>query len=441
MFASDMPVALALCGAGASTIDGRASARKAFAHAGSLLYHAYQSHADLTWPLHTAVRSALPDAQAGARPVRRGRRGAEARGCVRAHGARAPDARAPRRFGWNPSSSTGTTVTVSEEIVASTPFAALVHFRKDLPERGPPLLIVAPMSGHFATLLRDTVRTALVDHDVYITDWRNARDVPAIAGRFGLDEYIEHMMQFLRAIGPGAHLLAICQPCVAALAAVALLAEDGDPATPCSMTLMAGPIDCSISPTEVNRLATDKPIEWFEKNLITTVPLRHGGALRRVYPGFVQLMAFMGMNLERHLDAFRGLYKDLVDNETDRANATRAFYEEYFAVCDLPAEFYLETVQRVFQECALARGTLEWRGRHVDLAAIRRTALLTVEGERDDICALGQTLAAHDLCTGLRSYLKTHYVQAGAGHYGVFSGKRWSGSIYPIVRDVIHTSQ
>ena len=199
-------------------------------------------------------------------------------------------------------------VVVREEVVASTPFATLLHFRKDMPDPGPPVLIVAPMSGHFATLLRDTARTMLADHDVYITDWHNARDVPVAAGRFGLDEYIEHVMDFLDAIGPGAHVLAICQPCVAALAAVALMAEVEHPATPSSLTLMAGPIDCRISPTEVNRLANDKPIAWFEKNLINSVPLRYPGALRRVYPGFLQLMAFMSMNLDRHLDSFRGLF-------------------------------------------------------------------------------------------------------------------------------------
>jgi poly(3-hydroxybutyrate) depolymerase len=332
-------------------------------------------------------------------------------------------------------------IAVREEAPFATPFGTLVHLRKDMPDPGPRVLIVAPMSGHFATLLRDTARTMLADHDVYITDWHNARNVPIVAGRFGMDEYIEHLMQFLGFIGPGAHLVAICQPCVPALAAVALMSEDDHPATPASLTLMAGPIDCRISPTEVNKLATDQPITWFEQNLVSTVPLRYPGAMRRVYPGFLQLMAFMSMNLDRHLDSFRALFQQLVNNEHEKAAATRTFYEEYLAVCDLPAEFYLETVRLVFQEYALPKGELTWRGRKVDLSAIRRTALLTIEGERDDICSLGQTLAAHDLCTGLRPYLKTHYVQAGAGHYGVFSGKRWSGSIYPVVREAIHVAQ
>ncbi len=232
--------------------------------------------------------------------------------------------------------------------------------------------------------------------------------------------------------------MAVCQPCVAALAAAALMAEDDHPATPTSLILMAGPIDCRVAPTEVNKLASDRSIEWFERNLIGIVPLRHAGALRRVYPGFLQLAAFMNMNLERHVNAFRGLYEDLINGEMERAGATRSFYQEYFAVSDLPSEFYLETVRVIFQEYALARGQLRWRGRRVDPAAIRRTALLTVEGERDDICSLGQTLAAHDLCRSLKQFRRMHYVQAGAGHYGVFSGRRWSNHIYPIVRDVIH---
>jgi poly(3-hydroxybutyrate) depolymerase len=227
---------------------------------------------------------------------------------------------------------------------------------------------------------------------------------------------------------------------VAALAAVALMSEDEHPATPASLTLMAGPIDCRISPTVVNQLATGKPIEWFEKHLISRVPWRHAGAGRRVYPGFLQLTAFMSMNKERHVNAFRDYYLNLVEQEHEKARVTRDFYEEYMAVADLPAEFYLETVQQVFQEYALPRGELMFRDRRVDPSAIRRTALITIEGERDDICATGQTLAAQDLCTKLRPYMRTHYVQPGVGHYGVFSGRRWQGQIYPLVRNVIRLS-
>jgi poly(3-hydroxybutyrate) depolymerase len=335
----------------------------------------------------------------------------------------------------------GESVAVSEEIVTSTPFATLLRFRKEGVGSQPKVLVVAPMSGHFATLLRDTVRTTLADHDVYVTDWHNVRDVPLAAGRFGLDEYTEHVIDFLAAMGPGASVIAVCQPCVAALAAVAVMSEDDHPATPASLTLMAGPIDCRISPTEVNRLATGQPIKWFERNLISHVPWRHPGGGRRVYPGFVQLSAFMSMNKERHVNAFKEYYQHIVHDEFDKAEVTRTFYEEYLAVADLSAEFYLETVRLVFQEYALAKGELRFRGRRVNPAAIRRTALLTVEGERDDICAIGQTLAAQDLASSLRPYMRTHYVQPNVGHYGVFSGKRWQNHIYPMVRDVIHVSQ
>jgi poly(3-hydroxybutyrate) depolymerase len=333
-------------------------------------------------------------------------------------------------------------VSVTEEAVLTLPFGTLLRFRKQ--ENGlarPRVLVVAPMSGHFATLLRETVRTLMADHDVYITDWHNARSVPMMHGDFGLDEYIDYVMQFLRAMGPGAHLLAVCQPCVAALAAAAVMAQDADPAAPISVTLMAGPVDCRVSPTDVNRLAVERPIEWFSQNLIGVVPLRYPGALRRVYPGFMQLTAFMSMNLNRHLNAFAQLYRDRVGGDHDKVDATRAFYEEYFAVADLPAEFYLETVQKVFQEYALARGHLRWRDRIVQPAAMRRTALLTVEGERDDICGIGQTLAAQELCTSIKPWLRTHYVQPGAGHYGVFSGRRWSQHIYPVVRETIQIAE
>ena len=329
---------------------------------------------------------------------------------------------------------------VVEEIALRTPFAELLRFHKPGVGGQPKLLVVAPMSGHFATLLRDTVRTALQDHDVYVTDWLNVRDVPLAAGRFGLDEYIEHVMQFIAALGPGGHVLAVCQPTVAALAAVALMSEDRHEATPASLTLMAGPIDCRISPTGVNKLAMSKPIEWFEQNLISTVPWQHAGGGRRVYPGFVQLSAFISMNRERHENAFKDYYKQLLEGDFDRADVTRVFYEEYLAVADLSADFYLETVAKVFQEFSLPQGLLTFRGRKVDPAAIRRTALVTIEGERDDICAIGQTLAAQDLASSLRPYLRTHYVQPNVGHYGVFSGRRWQNQIYPIVRDVIGIS-
>jgi len=331
-------------------------------------------------------------------------------------------------------------VEVSEEAAAATPFGTLLHFKKHAGTAQPRVLMVAPLSGHFATLLRATVRTMLPEHDVFITDWHNARDVPLTAGRFGVDEYVDHLIKFLEVMGPGAHVLAVCQPCVAALAAAAAMAEAGNPAQPRSLTLMAGPIDTRVNSTRVNELAKTRSIEWFERNLIASVPLRHPGAFRRVYPGFVQLAAFMSMNIDRHVKAHRELYENLTNGEAEKAAITKAFYDEYFAVLDLTAEFYLETVRLIFQEHALPRGRLDYRGRRVDPAAIRRTMLFTVEGERDDICAVGQTVAAHDLCGNLRPYLKRHHMQTGVGHYGVFSGKRWENQIYPLLKNVILSS-
>jgi polyhydroxyalkanoate depolymerase len=313
----------------------------------------------------------------------------------------------------------------------------LRHFKKDIDQAQPRVLLIAPLSGHFATLLRATVRTMLAEHDVYITDWHNARDVSVAEGRFGFDEYIGHIVRFLETMGPGAHLVAVCQPCVAALVAAAVMAQADNPAQPRSMTLMAGPIDTRVNPTKVNDLAKSKPMEWFEKNLIATVPHRYAGGGRRVYPGFVQLAAFMSMNIERHLKAHQELYENLARGEEAKAAATKAFYDEYFAVLDLTAEFYLETVKLVFQEHALPLGALTYKDQKVEPAAIRRTMLFTVEGEKDDICAVGQTLAAHDLCTSLRPYRKRHHMQAGVGHYGVFSGRTWQNQIYPMVKNVI----
>jgi len=331
----------------------------------------------------------------------------------------------------------GRQVPVGVETILALPFGDLLHFTKPAAAPQPKMLLVTPLSGHFSTLLRDTVATLLRDHDVYVADWRNARDIPVAEGGFGFDDYVAYVIRFLEAIGPGAHVMAVCQPCVQTLAAVAIMAEDGNPATPLSMTLMGGPVDTRINPTTVNALATSHSLDWFRRTMIHTVPIQHAGWRRRVYPGFLQLAAFMSMNLGRHMAKHRELYQDLADGRDAEAAATRAFYDEYFAVLDLPAEFYIETVDIVFQRAPLARGALEWRGRRVDPAAIRRTALLTVEGERDDICAVGQTAAAHDLCAGLRPHLKRHHLQPGVGHYGVFSGRRWESQIYPAVRNLV----
>jgi len=331
-------------------------------------------------------------------------------------------------------------VPVHEDVVDRTPFATLLHFKKEV---GPPLsrvLLVAPMSGHFATLLRDTVRTMLPEHDLYLTDWHNARDVALAHGAFGLDDFVDHVVRFLAVLGPDSHVVAVCQPCVAVLAAVAVMAEARHPAVPRSMTLMAGPVDARVNPTRVNALATSRSLDWFRRHLIDRVPWRYPGAGRPVYPGFLQLAAFMSMNPGRHARAHAELHRHLARGDVDKARVTRAFYEEYFAVTDLPAEFYLETVQQVFQEHRLPRGRLAWWGHRVDPRAIRRTALFTVEGERDDICAVGQTVAAHELCTGLPPSMRRHHVQRGAGHYGVFNGARWRAEVYPRLRYVIQAS-
>ncbi|MGF6917657.1 polyhydroxyalkanoate depolymerase [Paraburkholderia sp. 40] len=351
----------------------------------------------------------------------------------------------PKRppFGIGSVVTEGEPVAVVEEVVARTPFCSLLHFRKDavLSTPQPRVLMIAPMSGHFATLLRATVRTMLTEHDVYITDWHNPRDVPLGEGRFGFDEFVRHVIDFTATIGSGTHLLAVCQPTVAALAAVALMAADDHPAQPASMTLMAGPIDTRINPTRVNELARSRPIEWFERNLISAVPFGFAGAHRRVYPGFVQLAAFMAMNPGRHADSFETMYYERGKGDPRKADTIRTFYEEYFATMDLTADFYLETVNTVFQQHALPLRALEVEGRLVEPSKIRRTALLTVEGEKDDICAVGQTLAAQDMCDRLRPYLKTHHVQTGVGHYGVFSGRRWERDIYPRVRAVIYDNE
>ncbi len=409
-----------------------------------MLYDAYQLHTDLLFPLRAVAASTLNLLDGpcpGLRSPRLPYPGPDAQARVAAAFeliARAQLTHARPPFGIDTVQVAGREVAVTEQAVIQTPFATLLRFAKDVPVEQPRVLLVAPMSGHFATLLRDTVRTLLADHDVYVSDWANARDVPLWCGRFGLDQYITHLIHFMETIGPGAHLIAVCQPCVAALAAAAAMAQGGHPARPRSLTLMAGPIDCRVNPTKVNELATGQSMDWFESRLIASVPLRYAGALRRVYPGFLQLIAFMSMNLERHVKAFVDLYNAVIAGEHDRAEDTRSFYREYFAVADLPAEFYLDTVRLVFQEYALARGTLTLDGAKIEPAAIQGTALLTIEGERDDICAIGQTMAAHDLTPGIRAYLKQHHMQAGVGHYGVFSGRRWQNEIYPIVRDMIH---
>ncbi|WP_353229149.1 polyhydroxyalkanoate depolymerase [Novosphingobium sp.] len=329
-------------------------------------------------------------------------------------------------------------VPVRESVALSLPFGDLLHFAKDgIDTPQPAMLVVAPLSGHYATLLRHTIEVLLRDHDVYVTDWRHAREVPLSDGAFGLEDYTDYIIAFLRHLGPQSHLFAVCQPCVPALAAVAVMAGERDPCQPRTMTLMGGPIDVREAPTVVNELAASHSLAWFEANLISRVPARYPGAGRRVYPGFMQLNAFMSMNLPRHLEQFRRFYQALADERHGDADKIRDFYIEYFSVLDLTAEFYLETIDQVFQRASLARGELVHRGKPVDCSTIRRTALLTVEGERDDICGVGQTAAAHLLCTSLRPHLKRHHLQPGVGHYGVFSGSKWETQIYPQVRNLV----
>lgn len=329
---------------------------------------------------------------------------------------------------------------VEEELVYSTHFCNLLRFKKPGITGQPKILLVAPMSGHFATLLAGTMKTLLKDHEVYITDWLNIRDVPLSCGDFDFDSYIEHIINFLQVIGPGTNLMGVCQPTVACLAATAIMSEDKNPCVPASMILMAGPVDVRMNPTKVNELATSKPMTWFEEKLIGVIPKQFDGTGRRVYPGFLQLMAFMSMNPDRHAESFKKLYEYRISGDTEKADAIHEFYEEYFAIMDLAAPFYLETIKKVFQDCDLSNGTLTYHDRLVNPSAIKKTFLLTVEGERDDICGIGQTLAAQDLCSRLPSYMKSHHLQAGVGHYGVFNGKRWEAQIYPVVRNTIQSA-
>lgn len=342
-------------------------------------------------------------------------------------------------FGIDAIEIAGEEVSVREDVVKSTPFGTLLHFEKTGDRVQPSVLVVPGLAGHYGTLVRGTVRTLLPDHDVYIADWHNARDVPPSHGRFGLDEYITHLIDFLAEIGPGAHLMAVCQPCVPVLAAAAIMAEDAHPAEPRSLVLMAGPVDARVNPGSINSFAQRTSRRVLEHTVIQTVPLPHRGAGRRVYPGFLQVMGFMGMDPRRHASAFTGLFRDTAAGNEAGAARTKTFYEEYFAVLDITAEFYLDTHEAIFTEHHLARGCLKWNGRDVDPSAIG-TALLTVEAENDELCPPGQTSAAHDLCTGIPTERKHHHLQPGVGHYGVFNGSRFDNEIYPVIRTFIADS-
>lgn len=350
-------------------------------------------------------------------------------------------AAAPRgkpAFGLDSTEIDGRMVPIIETIEAQKPFGQLKHFVRDGAGEGDPkLLVVAPMSGHFATLLRGTVERMLPGHDVYITDWRDARDVPLSEGRFDLDDYIDYLIGWLEHIGPGAHVLAVCQPSVPSYAAVCLMSADRNPCRPRTLTMMGGPIDTREAPTAVNTLAVERPLSWFKQNVVAQVPMNYPGAGRDVYPGFLQLAGFMSMNLGSHLMSHWSMFKHLVDGDDESADATKKFYEEYRSVCDMTAEFYLQTVEQVFQKHALPKGTFMHRGSLIDPGAISDVAILAIEGEKDDISGLGQTKAALKIATSLPEEMKRYFMAPGVGHYGIFNGSKWRHIIAPVLDDWI----
>jgi poly(3-hydroxybutyrate) depolymerase len=339
----------------------------------------------------------------------------------------------------------GLEVAVRPRRVIARPFCNLVYFDRDLPlsrrRKDSKLLIVAPMAGHFPTLLRGTVRDMLPHHEVYITEWRDARRVPRCAGPFDLDDYIDYVIEFIRYFQGNVHVMAVCQPTVPVFAAVSLLEAERDRSVPRSMILMAGPIEARANPTAVNRFADGRSLDWFERNVITQVPWPHKGMMRHVYPGFLQLSGFMGMNLDRHITAHRELFHNLIRGDGDSADKHREFYDEFLAVMDLTAEYYLQTIDTVFLRYALPKGEMVHRNRRVDAEAVRRVALMTVEGEKDDISGIGQTFAAHNLCPNLPSSMRQHHLQPGAGHYGVFNGSRFRAEIVPKINSFIAANQ
>jgi poly(3-hydroxybutyrate) depolymerase len=341
-------------------------------------------------------------------------------------------------FGFQRTTVDGVSVPVREEIVWERPFCSLLHFVRDglkLRAPQPRLLIVAPMSGHYATLLRGTVEAFLPTHEVYITDWVDARTVSLATGRFDLDDYIDYLRQMLAVLGPGAHTIGVCQPAVPLIAAIALMEAEDHPDIPASMTLMGGPIDTRRSPTAVNLLAERRGVEWFRDNCLNVVPFPHAGFGRLVYPGFLQLSGFMAMNLDRHVNAHVDMFKHLVSGDGDSAEKHREFYDEYMAVMDLTAEYYMQTIETVFVEHSLPKGEMKHRDAPIDLKAIHRCALMTVEGENDDISGVGQTYAAQELCPNIPDDLKVHYLQKDVGHYGVFNGSRFRALIAPRIVD------
>lgn len=329
-------------------------------------------------------------------------------------------------------------VRVREEVVHSLPFCDLLHFRRSGQYNHPKVLLVAPMSGHFSTLLRGTVEHFLPDHEVYITDWQNARDVPLREGGFSFDDYVRYLIEFMDHLGPETHVMAVCQPSVPAIVATAVMAERNSPNQPLSLTLMGGPIDTRVNPTEVNDYASGKDLEWFEKNVICTVPGDYPGAGQKVYPGFIQLSGFMSMNLDSHINKHFKFFGDLIKGDGDSAEAHRSFYNEYLAVMDLPAEFYLDTIRKVFLEHRLPKGEMLFEDKVIKPQLVKQTALLTIEGENDDITGKGQTRAAHDVLSGIPTTMKQHYEQPNVGHYGIFNGRRFREEVGPKIKAFIH---
>jgi poly(3-hydroxybutyrate) depolymerase len=413
-----------------------------------MLYALYEAGYYATTPLRSAtrlIRDAWSSPLNPARDTEVGRR---------IHAAADLTANLTRRYGrpdWGIDQVTidGAEVRVRPTEVWSSPWAKLIHFSRDMAdmrragrrELEPAVLIVAPLSGHYATLLRGTVQAFLQDHEVFISDWSNARDVPILEGRFDMNDYIDQVRMMLQQMGPRPHVVAVCQPGPAVLAATALMSEDGDPSRPATMTFMGSPIDARFSPTVTNKLAEEKPFAWFASNMIYTVPPPYPGVGRRVYPGFVQLYGFISMNVDKHQEAHRRYLMQLMSGDGDSAEKHLEFYDEYLSVLDLTEEFYLQTVDVVFQRYLLPKGELEHRGRLIRPQAIRDVGLLTVEGELDDISGIGQTQAAHALCSGLPDELKEDYVQPHVGHYGVFNGRRFREEIYPRIRGFIRKGE
>jgi poly(3-hydroxybutyrate) depolymerase len=409
-----------------------------------MLYHAYEmTHAAIT-PMRAAARLSREVIRNPLNPM------AEHYGSRAVSAALEMFINATRRYGkpeWEIDATEidGVAAPISIEPVWSRPFCDLLHFQRqgEAAEKrdDPKVLVIAPLSGHYATLLRGTVRSLLPEHEVYITDWIDARDVPLTMGRFDLDDYTDYIIEmcaFLAQGGERPAVLAVCQPGIPALAAATLMAMDGHPSRPSSLTLMGSPIDTARNPKQPNEFAERHPLSWFERNVVVRVPWPNRGFMRRVYPGFLQLSGFMAMNVDRHLDAHVNQFNHLVRGDGESAEGHRRFYDEYLAVMDLTAEFYLQTVDRVFKRRAMAQGTYRYRDRLIEPAAIEDIALFTIEGEKDDITGLGQTEAAHDLVTRLPAGERAHYTQLGVGHYGVFNGSRWHQQIYPQVRDFIH---